>query len=92
VEGISEPQVYFDANRMMKLRDKLAAPVAQNLLPKVISQLKRVAQELSPAEFISQSNMQMLKLSASNTTTKKQLQTLINELKESNYIVQLQML
>jgi hypothetical protein len=42
---------YFDANRCLKLKDKLTPEVGK-LLDKVIARLKDVSSQISPKEFI----------------------------------------
>jgi hypothetical protein len=51
IEKIDDPDSYFDANRMLKLKDKLT-PQAGQILTKVIKRFKDLAQTLNPSETL----------------------------------------
>lgn len=50
VENIN-PIEYFDANRILKLKDKLTPEVGR-ILDVIIKKLKKIASDTSPKEFL----------------------------------------
>ena len=51
VENIADPASYFDANKVLKLRDKLS-PDCGKVLEMTVKRFKSVTKTFSPQEFI----------------------------------------
>jgi len=61
-QGIDQPDDYYDANRLLKIRDRMTSPDT-GLLDKVIARFRAVtSDDLVPSEMIKQSNLMLLEL------------------------------
>jgi len=90
VEDI-DPNEYFDANRMLKLKDKLSPEVGK-LLDSVVRKLKTLTKNHDPHEFIKQSNLYLLSTAKQNNATKQELEQVVDQMKDYNYIIPYQIL
>eukprot|EP00347_Sterkiella_histriomuscorum_P010472 403376151 len=90
-EKIEDPEEYYDINRTYKLKDKLTPEVGQ-ILTRVISNLKKLAVELNPKEFIKTSNTQLLEIAKNSKSNSGEYQAFIEQLKEYSYLAQLQIM
>ncbi|CDW84307.1 UNKNOWN [Stylonychia lemnae] len=88
---IGDPSEYYDINKVNKLKDKLSSEVGA-ILGKFINNIIRVSQELNASEFIKQSNTMLLEIANKPDSTIFEFQTLFEQLKEYNYLVQIQMM
>ena len=61
-QGIDDPSSHFDANRVLKLRDKMSAPAEVGpILEKVITRFKHICRKNTiPSEMIKQNNLMLL--------------------------------
>jgi hypothetical protein len=58
----------------------------------VVDKLQKLAKQVNPREFVRSANLMLLELVRKPKATVKELQSMIEELKTYNYIVQYQIL
>ena len=81
VEKIEDPCSYYDVNRVMKLRDRMAAG-GGDLLQQVVDKLKQIGTEdVVPSQVITQCNLMLLEMASEPDSTVEQFGEMVEQIR-----------
>ena len=81
IEDIYNGEEYFDANRLISLREKLSSNQQYSVLQKVIQKCISLSKKYNIIENIKDANVNLLELAKDPETTPEQFQEAANRLK-----------